>query len=73
MTKVPSLTARSPGPPHDLRRFFSGEWWSPVFPGLAISLSVIGFNLLGDALRDGLDPRKSRAAGGSAAMAGLAG
>ena len=37
---------------------FSGEWWLPVFPGLAISLSVIGFNLLGDALRDVLDPRK---------------
>lgn len=57
----------------DARNYiFSGEWWSPVFPGLAISLSVIGFNLLGDALRDGLDPRKAQA-GGSAAMAGLAG
>jgi peptide/nickel transport system permease protein len=38
---------------------FSGEWWLPVFPGLAISFSVIGFNLLGDALRDILDPRKT--------------
>jgi peptide/nickel transport system permease protein len=38
---------------------FSGEWWLPVFPGLAISFSVIGFNLLGDALRDVLDPRKT--------------
>jgi peptide/nickel transport system permease protein len=37
---------------------FSGEWWLPVFPGLAISLTVIGINLLGDALRDVLDPRK---------------
>jgi peptide/nickel transport system permease protein len=37
---------------------FSGEWWLPVFPGLLISLTVIGFNLLGDALRDVLDPRK---------------
>ena len=36
---------------------FSGEWWLPVFPGLAISLAVIGFNLLGDGLRDLLDPR----------------
>lgn len=36
---------------------FSGEWWLPLFPGLAISLSVIGFNLLGDGLRDLLDPR----------------
>ena len=44
------------------------EWWIPLFPGLAISFSVIGVNLLGDALRDVLDPR--RAAGGTAA-AGL--
>jgi peptide/nickel transport system permease protein len=36
---------------------FSGEWWLPVFPGLAISLTVIGFNLLGDAIRDIFDPR----------------
>jgi peptide/nickel transport system permease protein len=38
---------------------FSDEWWLPVFPGLAISLSVIGFNLLGDGLRDLLDPRSA--------------
>jgi peptide/nickel transport system permease protein len=38
---------------------FSGEWWLPVFPGVAISFTVIGFNLLGDALRDILDPRKT--------------
>jgi peptide/nickel transport system permease protein len=31
--------------------------WAAFFPGLAISLSVLGFNLLGDALRDVLDPR----------------
>jgi peptide/nickel transport system permease protein len=44
----------------DARKFiFSGEWWTFVFPGLAISLSVIGFNLLGDALREILDPRRS--------------
>ena len=37
----------------DARKYiFSGEWWTYVFPGLAISLSVIGFNLLGDALRE---------------------
>jgi peptide/nickel transport system permease protein len=36
---------------------YSGEWWLPVFPGLAISLTVIGFNLLGDAVRDLFDPR----------------
>jgi ABC-type dipeptide/oligopeptide/nickel transport system permease subunit len=35
----------------------SGAWWAVVFPGLAIMLSVLGFNLLGDGLRDALDPR----------------
>jgi len=48
----------------DARNFiFTGEWWTFVFPGLAISLSVIGFNLLGDALRDTLDPRKAARTG----------
>ena len=42
----------------EARKFiFSGEWWLLFFPGLAISLPVIGLNLLGDALRDILDPR----------------
>lgn len=31
-------------------------WWVAVFPGLAITLTVLGFNLLGDGLRDALDP-----------------
>jgi peptide/nickel transport system permease protein len=40
---------------------FSGEWWLSAFPGLGISLTVIGFNLLGDRLRDLLDPRRNAA------------
>jgi len=32
--------------------------WLVIFPGLAISLAVFGTNLLGDALRDALDPRQ---------------
>src|SRR6186997_2367757 len=32
--------------------------WTSVFPGIAIGAAVLGFNLLGDALRDALDPRK---------------
>jgi len=35
----------------------SGMWWVMVFPGLTVMLIVLGFNLLGDALRDTLDPR----------------
>jgi ABC-type dipeptide/oligopeptide/nickel transport system permease subunit len=36
--------------------------WTSVFPGLAIGAAVLGFNLVGDALRDALDPRAVRAA-----------
>ncbi|HCG00673.1 MAG TPA: peptide ABC transporter permease [Chloroflexi bacterium] len=32
-------------------------WWAVTFPGLAIALTVLGFNLIGDGLRDALDPR----------------
>jgi peptide/nickel transport system permease protein len=38
----------------------SGKWWVMVFPGVTIVLIVLGFNLLGDGLRDALDPRLSR-------------
>ena len=39
------------------RSFFTIGWWLAVFPGVALSLTVLAFNLLGDALRDELDPR----------------
>jgi len=39
------------------RYLTSGAWWAVVFPGVAIMLSVLGFNLLGDGLRDALDPK----------------
>jgi peptide/nickel transport system permease protein len=32
-------------------------WWSAIFPGLAITIAVFSFNVLGDGLRDALDPR----------------
>jgi peptide/nickel transport system permease protein len=37
---------------------FSGEWWAFVCPGAALVLAVFSFNLLGDGLRDLLDPRR---------------
>lgn len=37
---------------------FSGEWWTFVFPGAALVLAVFCFNLLGDGLRDMIDPRR---------------
>ncbi len=39
------------------RYLTSGAWWAVLFPGLAIIFSVLGFNLLGDGLRDALDPK----------------
>ncbi len=39
------------------RRYLPDATWLMIFPGLAVSLTVLGFNLLGDALRDALDPK----------------
>lgn len=39
------------------RRFFPDSWWYCIFPGLAIFLTVLCFNLLGDAIREILDPK----------------
>ncbi len=41
----------------DGRQNLIGAWWVATFPGLAIVLTVLAFNLVGDALRDALDPR----------------
>ncbi len=40
--------------------FLSASFWPALAPGVAISVTVLGFNLLGDGLRDALDPRISR-------------
>ncbi|MBK8027567.1 MAG: ABC transporter permease [Chloroflexi bacterium] len=37
------------------RAFIRSAWWMPFYPGLAILVTVLGFNLLGDGLRDALD------------------
>jgi len=42
------------------RKFLMDQWWYPTFPGLFILMTVIGFNIMGDALRDILDPRIRR-------------
>jgi peptide/nickel transport system permease protein len=39
------------------RNFMPHAWWVSTFPGLAIMITVLGFNLLGDGIRDILDPR----------------
>jgi peptide/nickel transport system permease protein len=38
---------------------FSGEWWTFTFPGAVLMLAVLTFTLMGDALRDLLDPRRA--------------
>lgn len=39
------------------QQYLASSWWVVAFPGLAIFLCVMGFNLVGDGLRDALDPR----------------
>jgi peptide/nickel transport system permease protein len=41
----------------DARRYMLDAPWTMIFPGLAIMLTVLGFNLMGDGLRDALDPK----------------
>jgi peptide/nickel transport system permease protein len=48
----------------DARIYISTSWWLPLFPGLCIFVTVLGINLLGDALRDILDPRLKRSGSG---------
>ena len=55
------LGAQQPAPEWGLmisngRNYFLDAWWFPVFPGLAIATVTLGFNFLGDGLRDMIDP-----------------
>ena len=43
------------------RQFILDQWWVPTIPGIAIFIVSLGFNLLGDGLRDVLDPRSGEA------------
>jgi peptide/nickel transport system permease protein len=42
------------------QRYLPSGWWLSVFPGLAILVTVLAFNLIGDSLRDAIDPRIRR-------------
>jgi peptide/nickel transport system permease protein len=42
------------------REYLRQEWWIATFPGLALAITALGFNLLGDGLRDILDPRMTK-------------
>ena len=54
----PIPTGASPSP--RAGNYLPDAWWFSTFPGLAILLTVLGFNLLGDGLRDIVDPRLRR-------------
>ena len=41
----------------DGKEYIQFAWWLSLFPGMAILLTVLGYNLLGEGLRDALDPR----------------
>lgn len=53
----------------DGQRLLSRAWWVSVFPGTGLFLTVLSFNLLGDALRDALDPRTRTLVSGMARRA----
>jgi ABC-type dipeptide/oligopeptide/nickel transport system permease subunit len=42
------------------RNYTMTAWWYAIFPGLTIMITVLGFNFVGDGLRDALDPRSYR-------------
>ena len=44
----------------DAREFILRAWWVVTLPGLAILITVVAFNLMGDGLRDALDPKLKR-------------
>jgi peptide/nickel transport system permease protein len=54
---IPPPTPTWGGMLADGRVYMSTAWWLATFPGLAILVTVLGINLLGDGLRDTLDPR----------------
>lgn len=41
-----------------INQIATGQWWPSFFPGMMIAIAVLGFNLIGDGLRDLLDPRQ---------------
>jgi peptide/nickel transport system permease protein len=47
----------------DGRTYISTSWWMALFPGLCIFVTVLAINMLGDALRDNLDPKLKRSGG----------
>ena len=61
---VPPPTPTWGGMLSDSLGFYQVAWWFPLFPGLALLATTLAFNLLGDSVRDALDPGAGRGSGG---------
>jgi ABC-type dipeptide/oligopeptide/nickel transport system permease subunit len=48
----------------DAQNFYQTSWWYVVFPALALLITTLAFNLLGDGIRDAMDPRTERVLAG---------
>lgn len=59
---VPPTVPTWGGMLNESRSYMMPSWWTSVFPGLAIFVTVLGVNLLGDGIRDAFDPRLRRKA-----------
>ncbi len=49
----------------EAQQFYHVAWWYVVFPALALLITTLAFNLLGDGIRDAIDPRTERIFAGS--------
>ena len=63
---VPRASASRRRPPSwgnilsDAQHFYQTSWWYVVFPAAALLITTLAFNLLGDGIRDAMDPRTER-------------
>lgn len=57
---LPHTTASWGGMLSDASAIFTDAWWFMVFPGIFLLITMLAFNLLGDGVRDALDPRTAR-------------
>jgi ABC-type dipeptide/oligopeptide/nickel transport system permease subunit len=48
----------------DAQNFYQTSWWYVVFPAVALLITTLAFNLLGDGIRDAMDPRTERVLAG---------
>ena len=57
---LPPPTADWGGMISEAQNYYTTSWWFMVFPGAALLITTLAFNLLGDGVRDAFDPRSER-------------